>query len=57
MNYTLKTPLLPFLTSATHTLPMERQGTAKFAQDSSPDLGSLRPIVAQQMGRYDVLKR
>ena len=46
----------PSLTSATPFLPME-QGTVKFSQDAAPNLGSLRPIVAQRTARYDVTNK
>jgi hypothetical protein len=36
---------------------MEQQGMAKFSQGASANLGSLRPIVAQQTARYDVAKK
>jgi len=59
MNWhVLATLPLPFLVSATLP-PMEKQGTVnfKFSQDTSPNLGSLRPIVAQRTARYDVVNR
>ena len=46
----------PSLTSTTPFLPME-QGTVKFSQDAAPNLGSLRPIVAQRTARYDVTNK
>jgi len=60
MNHILATALpLPCLTFAIPFLPMEQQGTAnlKFSQDSSPNLGSLRPIIAQRTARYDVVNK
>ena len=36
---------------------MEQQVTVKFAQDVSPNLGFLRPVVAQRAARYDVAKK
>ena len=38
-------------------LPMKQQGTVEFSQHASPNLGSLRPIVAQRTSRYDVVNK
>jgi len=57
MSYVLATPPLPSLTSSTTLLPMKPQGTVKFSQDASANLGSLRPIVTQRTARYDVAKK
>ena len=53
--HSLLTP--PFLSSASPYLPMEQQGTLKFSKVAAANLGSLRPIVAQQTARYDVAKK
>ena len=36
---------------------MERQDTVKFSQGASPNLGSLRLIVAQRTARYEVANK
>jgi hypothetical protein len=36
---------------------MEQQGMVKFPEKACPNLGSLRPIVAQRAARYDVAKK
>jgi len=36
---------------------MKQQGTVNFSQHASPNLGSLRPIVAQRTSRYDVVNK
>jgi hypothetical protein len=57
INHVLATPPLPSLTSATHFVRMEQQGTIKSSQSAPPNLGSLRPIVAQQTARYDIVNK
>jgi hypothetical protein len=54
INHVLAIPSLRFSRICHNLLPMKQQGTVKFSQDASQNLGSLRPIVAQREARYDV---
>jgi hypothetical protein len=54
-NHVLATPLSYLLPHLFY--PMEQQGTVKFFRSASPDLGSLRPIIAQRTARYDVVNK
>jgi len=56
VNHVLTTPALLFLAFSISFLPMKRRGV-KFPQGAPPNIGSLRPIVAQQTARYDVASK